>query len=164
MDSHPGGGAQVIRDYKGKNPLDDELKELVITFGSLTRRIIDTIDRFGLRSRYMRKHKRDVKQFYKWLSNQSFNSELAETYKKRMNKYERKIFLFLEYDNIPWNNNNAEHVIKYFAKYRRLVNGKITQRGLEAYLILLSIYQTCNYKGISFLDFLLSKERDIDRF
>jgi hypothetical protein len=28
----------------------------------------------------------------------------------------------------------------------------------------LSIQQTCDYKGISFLKFLLSKERDIDKF
>ena len=81
-----------------------------------------------------------------------------------MIKYEKELFLFLDYDNIPWNNNNAEHAIKYFAKYRRLVNGKITQHGLEAYLILLSVYQTCEYKGINFLDFLLSKEQDIDKF
>ena len=32
------------------------------------------------------------------------------------------------------------------------------------YLVLLSIYQTCRYKEIRFLDFLLSKARDIDRF
>jgi len=112
----------------------------------------------------MRKHKKDVKRLYKWLSKQNFSSELAENFKKRMSKYEKEIFLFLDYDNIPWNNNNAEHAVKYFAKYRRLTNGKNTERGLKAYLVLLSIYQTCNYKGIDFLGFLLSKERDIDKY
>lgn len=157
----------LIRDLNNallKNPLDDELKELVIMFGSLVRKIIDTIDRFGLKSRYMRKHKKDVKRFYKWLSKQRFNSELAENFRKRMIKYEKELFLCLDYDNVPWNNNNAEHAIKYFAKYRRLVNGKISHQGLEAYLILLSIYQTCNYRGVNFLDFLVSKEKSIDKY
>jgi uncharacterized protein (TIGR03067 family) len=36
--------------------------------------------------------------------------------------------------------------------------------GLEDYLVLLSLYQTCRYKGVSFLKFLLSKERDLDAF
>jgi hypothetical protein len=65
---------------------------------------------------------------------------------------------------VPWNNNNAEHAVKYFAKYRRLTNGRVTESGLQNYLVLLSIYQTCRYKEIRFLDFLLSKARDIDRF
>jgi len=157
----------LIRDLNCallKHPFDDELKEVVTRFGSLVRKIIDTIDRFGLKSRFMRKHKKDVKRFYRWLSKQNFNSELAECFKKRMIKYEKKLFLFLEYNDIPWNNNNAEHAIKYFANYRKTVKGLTTERGLEAHLILFSIYQTCNYKGINFMDFLLSKERDIDKF
>ena len=157
----------LIRDLNMtllKNPFDEELKQLIVRFAALVRKIIDTIDRFGLKSRFMRKHKKDVKEFYRWLQKQIFNSELAEGFKKRMVKYEKELFLFLDYDNVPWNNNNAEHAMKYFAKYRRLVNGRITKRGLDAHLILFSIYQTCNYKGINFLDFLLSKERDIDKF
>ncbi len=38
------------------------------------------------------------------------------------------------------------------------------ETGLKDYLVLLSICQTCKYKGINFLKFLLSKERDIDVF
>ncbi len=56
------------------------------------------------------------------------------------------------------------HAIKHFAKYRSLVNGRLSADGIKDYLTLLSIYQTCNYKGINFLDFLLSKEKDIDKF
>jgi hypothetical protein len=33
---------------------------------------------------------------------------------------------------------------------------------MDEYLKIMSIYQTCKYKGISFLKFLLSKEKDID--
>ena len=65
---------------------------------------------------------------------------------------------------MPWNNNNAEHAIKQFAFYRQTCEGHITAAGLQEYLVLLSIQQTCNYKGVSFLKFLLSRELDIDRF
>jgi hypothetical protein len=38
------------------------------------------------------------------------------------------------------------------------------EEGLNDYLILLSIYQTCRYKEVSFLRFVLSRERDVDAF
>jgi hypothetical protein len=38
------------------------------------------------------------------------------------------------------------------------------ESGLTDYLVLLSIYQTCRYKGVSFFKFLLSKQRDVDGF
>jgi hypothetical protein len=66
---------------------------------------------------------------------------------------------------VPWNNNNAENAIKQFAYYRESRSGiALTERGLQDFLVLLSIYQTCRYKQISFLQFLLSGERDIDAF
>ena len=40
----------------------------------------------------------------------------------------------------------------------------MTEAALTDYLVLLSIYQSCRYKGISFLKFLLSREQDIDTF
>src|SRR5512138_2287268 len=98
------------------------------------------------------------------LSVKTFESEIAGQYGKRILKYQSKLFTFLEHDGVPWNNNNAEHAVKYFAKYRRLTNGRVTEAGVQNYLVLLSAYQTCRYKEIRFLDFLLSKARDIDRF
>jgi hypothetical protein len=73
-------------------------------------------------------------------------------------------FSRFSYDGIPWNNNNAEHAVKHFAKYRRLANGRFAVEGLRDYLKLLSVYVTCKYKAVSFLEFLLSKGRDIDAF
>ena len=40
----------------------------------------------------------------------------------------------------------------------------MTEPRLRDYLVLLSIYETCKYRGLSFLKFLLSRERDIDKF
>jgi hypothetical protein len=70
----------------------------------------------------------------------------------------------LNYDGVPWNNNNAEHAIKAFARLRRAIVGLSTAKGIEEYLILMSICQTCKYSGLDFLDFLLSGEKDIEVF
>ena len=40
----------------------------------------------------------------------------------------------------------------------------VTEKGLREYLVLLSICETCKRRGISFLDFLLSGETNIDTF
>lgn len=157
----------LIRDINDdllKHPFDQELKELATLFGQLLRGIMATVDRVGLKASYLRKHKPEVKAFMDVLTVKAFESEIAGQYGKRILKYQSKLFTFLEHDSVPWNNNNAEHAVKYFAKYRRLTNGRVTESGLQNYLVLLSVYQTCRYKEIRFLDFLLSKARDIDRF
>jgi hypothetical protein len=75
-----------------------------------------------------------------------------------------RLFTFLDRDWVPWNNNNAEHAIKAFVRLRNIIGGTSTIKGLREYLILLSISETCKYKGVSFLDFLLSEEADVDTF
>jgi predicted RecB family nuclease len=155
---------RALNDILLKNLYDIKFKEFVLEFENLIRTIIQTIDRYGLKKYYLRKHKKDVDKFFKKFKDSSFNAEDAEKIFKRIIKYRDQIFLFLNYDNVPWNNNNAEFAIKQVANYRRFVKGCIGKEGFKAHLILLSIQQTCDYKGINFLDFLLSKERDIDKF
>jgi hypothetical protein len=89
---------------------------------------------------------------------------LAEGYQKRFIKNEGTLFTFLDHDGVPWNNNNAEHAIKYFAYYREVTDGQMKETGLSDYLVLLSIYETCKYRGVSFLKFLLSQEVDVEAF
>jgi hypothetical protein len=56
------------------------------------------------------------------------------------------------------------HAIRQFAYYREGAAGRLKEDRLRDYLLLLSISQTCRYRGVSFLRFLLSRERDIDAF
>lgn len=157
----------LIRDINEdilKYPFDQELRNLAEPFGKLLRSIIETVDRVGLKSSHLSKHRSAVNLFIGALEAKSLRSEIAEKYVKRIVKYRSKLFTFLDFDGVPWNNNNAEHAIKPFAKYRRLTNGRVTEPGLKSYLVLLSLYQTCKYKELQFLDFLLSKERNIDNF
>jgi hypothetical protein len=157
----------LIRDLNDdllKQPFNEELKELVQEFAGLLKPIIETVDRFGLKAHFLRKHKVFVERFYKELSMRDYQSEMAVYYKKRFEKNCDKLFTFLDYDGIPWNNNNAEHAIKAFAALRKGIGGTSTEKGIREYLILLSICETCKYKGVSFLDFLRSGEKNIDRF
>ncbi len=62
------------------------------------------------------------------------------------------------------NNNLAENAIKRVSEYREDVGRSIKVPGLTEYLVLLSLYQTCRVRDISFLQFLLSGERDMDAF
>jgi predicted RecB family nuclease len=157
----------LIRDLNDdllRNPYDGDFRWLVSEFGSLLRNIIGTIDRHGLRKRHLHKHETDVDRFYRLLEGRSFASELADDYRGRLVKYRVKLFTFLRHDGVPWNNNNGEHAIKPFARYRAIADGVMSEPRLRDYLVLLTIYQTCKYRGISFLRFLLSREKDLDKF
>jgi hypothetical protein len=81
-----------------------------------------------------------------------------------LEKSRDKLFTFLKYDGVPWNNNNAEHAVKPFAGLRQLIGGLATEKSLREYFVLLSICQSCKYSGLDFLDFLRSGETDIDAF
>jgi len=81
--------------------------------------------------------------------------------KERFEKNRDRLFTFLKYDGVPWNNNNAEHAIKAFARLRDVIAGSSTEKGIDEYLTLLSICQTCRYSGMDFLDFLKSGETSL---
>jgi hypothetical protein len=151
----------LVRDVDDdllRNPLDTELRGVATKLGALLREIIQTVDRYGLKSRHLRKHKRVVSRFLKSVVSTDFTSELADKYKKRFQKSGEKMFTFLEQDGVPWNNNNAEHAIKRFAKYRRMADGQFTERTLKEYLVLASVFETCEFNNVNVLKFLLSKE------
>jgi hypothetical protein len=157
----------LIRDMNHDllcSPYDQEYKSLVSQFGVLLRAIINTIDHYGLKRYHLHKHEADVDRYYLKLSSQSFKSDLASEYWQRLVKYREKLFTFLRHDGVPWNNNNAEHAFRPFANYRSMSDGQMTETGIRDYLLLLSIYQTCKYRGISFLRFLVSQERDLNGF
>jgi hypothetical protein len=153
-----------IYDDVFHHPFDEELKQIAQKLVDLLKPIIDTIDIFGLTKRHLHKHKQEVDRFFSFLKTQEFQSEVALKYRKRLHKYRDNLFVFLDHDGIPWNNNNAENAIKMFASRRRILGPTCTEKGLRDYLVFLSIYQTCRRKNMSFLRFLLSGELDIDAF
>jgi len=157
----------LMRDFNHdllRNPWDEDLKSLASDFGRLLRKVMATVDQYGLLHRHLGKHRREVEQFFRAVARHPYRSEVTQGYGKRLLKYREKLFTFLNHDGVPWNNNNAEHAVKKFADYREIADGQFSEAGLNEYLVLLSIYLTCKYKGISFLKFLLSREKDIEAF
>jgi predicted RecB family nuclease len=157
----------LIRDLNNDvlgNPYDDELKQIVRDFGTLLKSIVEKIDRYGLKKHFLHSSWKSVARFYKQMSLTEYRSDAAIKLKLRFEKNHDKLFTFLNYDGVPWHNNNAEHAIKAYAKLRKLFVGAPTPKAVSEYLILLSICETCRYMGVDFLDFLRSGEKDIHAF
>ncbi len=157
----------LIRDLNDdilNNPFDEQLKQIVTDFGGLLKPMIETVDRFGLKKYFLKKHMVHAERFYHALERTDYQSEAAVQCKERFEKNRAKLFTFLKYDGVPWNNNNAEHAIKAFARLRVVIAGSSTEKGVDEYLTLLSICQTCKYSGVDFLDFLRSGVKDIHAF
>ncbi len=158
--------ARDINDDLVKRPFDEELKQLAGRFAKLMQAVVETIDRYGLKRYHLRKHKADVDRFYAQESAATYTSEAARHYRQRFLKYQDKLFTFLDHDGVPWSNNNAENAVKRFVSRRAVLGGTgaFSERGIQDYLLLLSLYQTLRYRGASFWQFLQSRETDIEAF
>ena len=102
----------LLRDLNEEllnHPYDEELKQLVTSFAQLLRPMIDTVDSYGLKRRFLQKHCLCVERFYRQLSKTETGSEATSKCRQRIEKNRNKLFTFLNYDGVPWNNNNAEH-------------------------------------------------------
>ena len=157
----------LIRDINEdilKNPFDEELIEVGRAFAMLLAPIIETIDKYGLKQRHLNKHKVRVRHFFARIENKAYASDLAKNFQRRFLKYHDRLFTFLDYDGVPWNNNNAEHAIKRFALLRKVIGGSSTAKGIQEYLVLLSICETLRLRNASFLKFLISGATDIHKF
>ncbi|HUZ62078.1 MAG TPA: hypothetical protein VMU82_00030, partial [Acetobacteraceae bacterium] len=80
---------------------------------------------------------------------------------KRIEKNRDKPFTFLDYDGVPWNNNNAEHAVHEFVRLRNAIMAS-TPKEMREYCTLLSIQQTLRCRGLGFLEFMRSGRMEID--
>jgi transposase len=153
-----------LNDDVLKHPYDEELKVIVRDFAALLRPIVETIAHKGLKRRFLRKFQTKVDQFYDRIEKLDCQSERAAKCTQRFQKNRGKLFTFLSHDDVSWNNNNAEHAVRAFAKLRDVVRGSFTEDSVRNYLLLLSICQTCKYSSLDFFEFLRSGENDIHAF
>lgn len=150
----------LIRDMNEDllgNSFDNEYKDVVQRFAHLLQQIVETVDKYGLKRRHFRKHRNDAGRFLKSVERARYSSPIATKYQERMGKYGSRLFTFLDYDGVPWNNNNAEHAIKGFARIRRFADGRFTEDSIREYLVMLSVAETCRYQNIDVLKFLLAQ-------
>lgn len=157
----------LIRDFNDdllKNPFDEEFKDMAKKFTSVLQDIVATIDKRGLKKWHLDKHNKPVVKFFEDVLSRDYNSETARQYQKRLTKNRDKLFLFLNHDNVSWNNNTVEHAIKLLATHKNKNLTFFRESRMDEYLKIMSIYQTCKYKGVSYLKFMLSREKDIDGY
>jgi hypothetical protein len=149
----------LIRDMNEDllgNGFDNEYKEMVQRFAHLLQQIVETVDKYGLTRRHFRRHRDDAVRFLKSVEETRYSSPIATKYQERMGKYGSRLFTFLNCDGVPWNNNNAEHAIKGFARVRRFADGRFTEDSIREYLVMLSVAETCGYQNVEVLEFLLA--------
>src|ERR1039458_4393371 len=109
----------LIRDLNQMllaNPFDAEVQSATEGFGSLLRQTVATIDEHGLRRHYLRRHRTDIDRYFEALAGSSPQSEAAQAIRDRLLRYRKKLFTFVDHDDVAWNNNPAENAIKQFAR------------------------------------------------
>ena len=157
----------LIRDINTdlwQSPLDSEFEIFVQRGYTFTIPIMETIQRYGSKKYYLNKFHKTVDKFYQnTIVNKNYKSELSLKYQKRFLRYRESLFTFLAQDNIPWHNNTAENAIRHLAMQRN-ISGNFYEFGAKDYLRLLGIKQTCRFQEKSFLKFLLSGMKDLDKF
>lgn len=159
--------SHLIRDLNDdlwKNPFNHQFELFVSAIRDLLVPIFKDVDKYGLKARNLRKHTRDVQRFYaSFVGDRTYECDLIAKYQKRFIRYRDSMFLFLEEDGIPWNNNAAERAIRHLAVQRKISGSFYRQTAVE-YLRLLGIGQTCRFQNKSFLRFLVSGGNDVDAY
>ncbi|MDP3282513.1 MAG: IS66 family transposase [Nitrosomonas sp.] len=141
--------AHLIRDLNDdlrKSPFDAELEIFVSAVRDLIVPIFEAIEKYGLKKRNLHKFKKDVDRFYdQQIDNKQYRSSLMNTYQKRFSKYRDKLFVFIERDGVPWNNNMAERALRHIAVQRK-ISGSFGKYGILRYLLLLGVTQSCRFQ------------------
>jgi hypothetical protein len=76
------------------------------------------VDKYGLKKRHLKKYNQQAERFLKDVLSREYRSEVTQQYQKRFLKNQEKLFLFLNHDNVTWNNNAAKHAIKLLATHQ----------------------------------------------
>lgn len=153
-----------INDDLWKAPADREFELFVGQLRNLILPIFEAVERYGLKSWHLRRFLKPVDKFYEAkIIGRAYESEFVVKYQKRFERYRDALFLFLREDGLLWNNNTAERAIRQLAVQRN-ISGSFYRKSALHYLLLLGIAQTCRFQEKSFLKFLVSGEKDVDRF
>ena len=95
-------------------------------------------------------------RFFKRLSRRDPQSETTIRYKQRLEKNRDTLFTFLDHDGGLRGTTITRNMrSKPLPICEGTFEGLSTEKGIKEYLILLSVCETCKFKGINFLDLFL---------
>jgi transposase len=63
----------------------------------------------------------------------------------------------MEYEGVPWHNNDAERAIRQGVLHRKISGGRRTCTGAEIFEVFLSVYETTKKRGQRFMRMLKNK-------
>ena len=144
-----------IRKFYNNFP---ELKEIAKFYVKL-RRIIKDGERLqekrtelGERVFYRRHErlKRRLEELVQWTN----PSEVLEGIIRKVKKQQPRILTFVEHPEVPCHNNFAEYLIRTGVLKRKISGGSKSEKGAQAYAVLLSVHTTFKLRKIPFRHFL----------
>jgi len=76
---------------------------------------------------------------------------------KELRKRQNMLFTFMQYEDVPWHNNDAERAIRQGVLHRKISGGRRTWLGADVFGVLLSIYETSKKKKQRFMEMVGEK-------
>jgi transposase len=76
---------------------------------------------------------------------------------KELRKRQNMLFTFMQYEDVPWNNNDAERAIRQGVLHRKISGGRRTWAGADVFGVLLSIYETSKKRKQRFMELVGEK-------
>ena len=80
---------------------------------------------------------------------------------KRMKRHREELLTFLYHDNVPFDNNHAERVIRDAVVKRKNSNCNRSEQGAETQAILMSIFQTLKQRKFNPVKTLLNAIKEL---
>jgi transposase len=84
----------------------------------------------------------------------TYRDKDCERLAKRLMKHSEELFVFLLHPEVPADNNHAERQIRFAVVMRKNSYGNRSKRGSRAQAILMSIFRTCQLRGIAPIEFM----------
>lgn len=84
----------------------------------------------------------------------SYRDKDCERLAKRLAKHSEELLVFLLHPDVPADNNHAERQMRFAVVMRKNSYGNRSKRGAQAQAILMSIFRTCQLRGIDPIAFL----------
>jgi transposase len=86
----------------------------------------------------------------------SYQDKDCERLAKRLARHSDELFVFLLHPDVPADNNHAERQIRFAVVMRKNSYGNRSRRGAQAQAILMSIFRTCQLRGIDPIEFMIN--------
>jgi transposase len=87
----------------------------------------------------------------KVLLDREWANEDAIRISKELRKRQDMLFTFMEFEDVPWHNNDAERAIRQGVLHRKISGGRRTWKGAEVFEVILSVYETSKKRGQRFM-------------